>query len=132
MDKKATNSFKRDLACVECGRTLDSHPKRNDPDFGKRMVAAHCYEMGHEDKSFLITTCSPCNSNGQKSGRVFETLRNAHIEYLRDSDGDHKDIREYSHKSGPTPKARLYTKQAQSFGRRDIRLHCDGEVCFYS
>ena len=119
MDEKATRNFQRERTCVECGHTVDSHPKRNELGFGNRMVAAHCYELGHEGKCFLITTCSPCNSNGQdrngqKSDRAFKCLRNAHIEYLRDSDGSHKGKWEYSHSVDPTPKARLYTRQAQA------------------
>ena len=96
-----------------CGNTLDSHPKRNDPDFGNRMVSAHCYDELDPEAAFLITTCHACNMNGRKDDRYFECLRDARIKYLYDSDGNRKGKGEYlGHGRKPTPHTNVFTRQA--------------------
>ena len=95
-DKKARKKFKTDGledTCAECLHTVESH--LNERGKTVSMVAAHCYEVDHEDKVLLITTCSPCSRNGSKGnekgkeGASWKSWRRARIVYLLD-DGEHK------------------------------------------
>ena len=103
-DNKARKAFQREFECVECGHTVYGHP-------GRSMVAAHCYDKLHPEAVFLITTCSKCNRNGSDSGGYFTCLRNAHKEYLYDSDGNIKGIRDYEgHGNQKSPRHKRYTR----------------------
>lgn len=116
-DDKAKSQFQREFQCVECGHTVAYHPKRNEPGFGNRMVAAHCYDELHPEKVFLITTCSTCNTNGRKSGRYFTCLRSAYKEYLYDSDGNIKGKSDYlGHGKMLSRHHRRYSPQRRSRG----------------
>lgn len=72
------------------------------------MVAAHCYDVIHEDEAFLITTCSSCNTNGRKSRRYFVCQRSAYKEYLNKAKWD------YGHTETRTPHYRRYTPPLSS------------------